>query len=136
MRPQALLAQTRIELLLTVRRAESLLVTLAIPLGILVFFSKVDAVTDLSDPVDFLVPGVLALAVMLQRLSALRHGAEAQARRLLRLLLLGRHALPADPAGPRLLRLTPAMPVGQPALARRKASLAWRQETTFMKAFT
>jgi ABC-2 type transport system permease protein len=63
-RPQALLAQTRIELLLTVRRAESLLVTLAIPLGILVFFSKVDAVTDLEDPVDFLVPGILALAVM------------------------------------------------------------------------
>jgi ABC-2 type transport system permease protein len=63
-RPQALLAQTRIELLLTVRRAESLLVTLAIPLGILVFFSKVDAVTDLERPVDFLVPGILALAVM------------------------------------------------------------------------
>ena len=51
-------------MLLTLRRSESLLVTLAIPLGILVFFSKVDAVTDLSDPVDFLVPGVLALAVM------------------------------------------------------------------------
>lgn len=64
MKPRALVAQTRIELLLTVRRAESLLVTLAIPLGILVFFSKVDAVTDLRRPVDFLVPGVLALAVM------------------------------------------------------------------------
>src|SRR3981081_3009441 len=63
-RPQAVLAQTRIELVLTLRRSESLLVTLAIPLGILVFFSKVDAVTDLSDSVDFLVPGVLALAVM------------------------------------------------------------------------
>ena len=36
-----------------------------IPLGILVFFTKVDAVnTTLQDPVDFLVPGVLALAVM------------------------------------------------------------------------
>jgi len=63
-KPGALVAQTRIELLLTVRRAESLLVTLAIPLGILVFFSKVDAVTDLERPIDFLVPGVLALAVM------------------------------------------------------------------------
>jgi ABC-2 type transport system permease protein len=61
----ALRAQTRIELLLTVRRAESLLVTLAIPVGILVFFAKVDAAnTSLDDPVDFLVPGVLALAVM------------------------------------------------------------------------
>ena len=37
-------AQARIELLLTLRRGESLIVTLVIPLGILVFFSKVDAV--------------------------------------------------------------------------------------------
>jgi ABC-2 type transport system permease protein len=63
-KPRALVAQTRIELLLTVRRAESLLVTLAIPLGILVFFSQVDAITDVERPIDFLVPGVLALAVM------------------------------------------------------------------------
>jgi ABC-2 type transport system permease protein len=62
---RALVAQTRVELLLTLRRGESLLVTLAIPLGILVFFSQVDAInTDLAEPVDFLVPGVLALAVM------------------------------------------------------------------------
>jgi len=61
----AIRAQTRIEMLLTVRRGESLLVTLVIPLGILVFFSSVDAVnTTYKDPVDFLVPGVLALAVM------------------------------------------------------------------------
>jgi ABC-2 type transport system permease protein len=61
----AIRAQTRIEMLLTVRRGESLLVTLVIPLGILVFFSSVDAVnTNYKDPVDFLVPGVLALAVM------------------------------------------------------------------------
>lgn len=64
MKPRALVAQTRIELLLTVRRAESLLVTLAIPVGILVFFSQVDAITDVDRPVDFLVPGILALAVM------------------------------------------------------------------------
>jgi ABC-2 type transport system permease protein len=52
-------------MLLTLRRGESLLVTLVIPLGILVFFSKVDAVnTTYKEPVDFLVPGVLALAVM------------------------------------------------------------------------
>jgi ABC-2 type transport system permease protein len=62
---KAVAAQTRIEMLLTVRRAESLLVTLVIPLGILVFFSTVDAVnTTYKEPVDFLVPGVLALAVM------------------------------------------------------------------------
>ena len=65
MKARAITAQTRIEILLTIRRAESLLVTIVIPLGILVFFTKVDAVnTTLQDPVDFLVPGVLALAVM------------------------------------------------------------------------
>jgi ABC-2 type transport system permease protein len=63
-RGTALVAQTRVELMLTVRRAESLLVTLGIPLGILVFFANVDAITDLRDPIDFLVPGILALAVM------------------------------------------------------------------------
>lgn len=62
---RAVLAQSRIELLLTVRRAESLLVTFAIPVGVLVFFAEVDAASsDLDDPVGFLVPGVLALAVM------------------------------------------------------------------------
>jgi ABC-2 type transport system permease protein len=65
MKAKAVAAQTRIEAMLTVRRGESLLVTLVIPLGILVFFSSVDAVnTTYKDPVDFLVPGVLALAVM------------------------------------------------------------------------
>jgi len=65
MKAKAVAAQARIEALLTVRRAESLLVTMVIPLGILVFFSSVDAVnTTYKDPVDFLVPGVLALAVM------------------------------------------------------------------------
>ena len=58
------LGQARIELLLTIRRGESLLVSLVIPIGILLFFSKVDAVNTIKDPVDFLVPGVLALAVM------------------------------------------------------------------------
>ena len=61
----AIAAQTRIELMMTLRRGESLLVTLVIPLGILVFFASVDAVnTSYKEPVDFLVPGVLALAVM------------------------------------------------------------------------
>ena len=59
---------------MTLRRGESLMVTIAIPVGILVFFGKVDALgssikgdpitTNFSDPVDFLVPGVLALSVM------------------------------------------------------------------------
>jgi ABC-2 type transport system permease protein len=62
---RAIAAQARVELALTLRRGESLLVAFAIPVGILVFFSEVAAITtDLSRPVDFLVPGVLALAVM------------------------------------------------------------------------
>ncbi len=64
MRTRALVAQTRAETRLQLRQGENLIVTLAIPLGILVFFAKVDAIsTDLA-PVDFLVPGVLSLAVM------------------------------------------------------------------------
>jgi ABC-2 type transport system permease protein len=64
-RVAAVRAQARVELLLTLRRAESLLVSLVIPVGILVFFGEVDALhTTLRDPVAFLVPGVLALAVM------------------------------------------------------------------------
>jgi len=64
-RRRAVVAQARAETLLQLRRGENLIVTLAIPLGILVFFAKVDAVsTDFAHPVDFLVPGVLSLAVM------------------------------------------------------------------------
>src|SRR6478735_2449749 len=65
MRRRALVAQTRAETILQLRRGENLVVTLAIPLGILVFFAKVDTIsTDFAHPVDFLVPGVLALSVM------------------------------------------------------------------------
>jgi ABC-2 type transport system permease protein len=61
---RAVLAQSRVELVLTLRRGESLVVSILIPVGILVFFAKVDVVPTLRDPVQFLVPGVLALAVM------------------------------------------------------------------------
>lgn len=58
-------AQTAMELKLLLRSGESLLVTFGIPLGILVFFSVVDVLpTGADDPVDFLVPGVLAISVM------------------------------------------------------------------------
>jgi len=62
----AIAAQTKVELAMTLRRGESLMVTIAIPVGILVFFGKVDALGSSikGDPIDFLVPGVLALAVM------------------------------------------------------------------------
>jgi ABC-2 type transport system permease protein len=62
---QALRAQSRIELLLTLRRGESLLLTFLIPVVLLAFFSKVDVLpTGDGDPIDFLFPGVLALAIM------------------------------------------------------------------------
>ncbi|MGZ4712117.1 MAG: ABC transporter permease [Acidimicrobiia bacterium] len=64
-RSRGIAAQTRVELMMTLRRGESLMVTLAIPVGILVFFGKVDALSAVKgDPIAFLVPGVLALAVM------------------------------------------------------------------------
>ena len=60
-----LVAQTRHELLLVLRNGEQLLLTLGIPVLLLVFFSLVDVLpTGTDDPVDFLAPGVLALAVM------------------------------------------------------------------------
>ena len=58
-------AQTAAEVRMTLRRGESLLLTLGIPVLLLVFFSLVDVLpTGTDDPVDFLAPGVLALAVM------------------------------------------------------------------------
>ncbi|MDQ1380995.1 MAG: hypothetical protein QOJ71_1714, partial [Actinomycetota bacterium] len=45
MKTGALAAQTRAETILQLRRGENLVVTLAIPLGILVFFAKIDSVT-------------------------------------------------------------------------------------------
>ena len=61
----ALGAQVNAELSLVRRNGEQLLVTLGIPLVLLAFFSLVDILpTDTTDSVDFLVPGVLALAVM------------------------------------------------------------------------
>ena len=65
MNRSAVAAQTKLELAMTLRRGESLLVTLAIPIGILVFFGKVNPLSSITgDPIDFLVPGVLSLAVM------------------------------------------------------------------------
>lgn len=62
---RALAAQTAAEIRMTLRRGESLLLTLGIPVLLLGFFSVVDVLpTRTRHPVDFLAPGVLALAVM------------------------------------------------------------------------
>lgn len=64
---KAYLSQLRTELTLASRQGEQLLVSLGIPLLILVFFSTVEVLplpTGVDDAVDFLAPGVLALAIM------------------------------------------------------------------------
>ncbi|MHB8329187.1 MAG: ABC transporter permease [Acidimicrobiales bacterium] len=60
-----LVAQTGAELGMTLRRGESLLLTMGIPVVLLVFFSEVHLLpTGTTQPVSFLAPGILALAVM------------------------------------------------------------------------
>ena len=61
-----LLSQTSIELSMTLRQGERVLVTLFIPIILLIFFSalKIIPVTRDESAVDFLLPGVLALAIM------------------------------------------------------------------------
>jgi len=64
---RALAAQVAAELRLTVRRGDAVLLNLAIPIGLLVFFSLVDVLpkpAGVKHAVDFLSPGILALAVM------------------------------------------------------------------------
>lgn len=62
---KALTAQTLMELRLTARRGENLLVTLVIPLLLLLFFASTNLFAASGQrPVDFLLPGILALAIM------------------------------------------------------------------------
>jgi len=63
MSARAVLAQARLETRLLLRSSESLLVTLGIPLGVLLFFSSVPVLPSGDvDAVTFLVPGVLGLS--------------------------------------------------------------------------
>ena len=63
---RSLLAQLRVEMLLASRRGESVLITLVVPVVLLVFFGAVapPGVGGDARPIDFLVPGLLALAIM------------------------------------------------------------------------
>ena len=61
----ATLNQTGMELRLTARRGENVLVMLVIPVVVLLFFATVGILPDIAGPpVDFLLPGALALAVI------------------------------------------------------------------------
>ncbi len=64
-RASAILAQVIVELRLTARRAENLLALAGIPVVVLVFFASTSVVRVPGDrPVDFLLPGAMALAVI------------------------------------------------------------------------
>src|SRR5438270_12802712 len=60
-----IIAQARVELLMTLRRGESILITLIVPVLLLVFFASLNIIpATKGKAVDFLLPGMLALAVM------------------------------------------------------------------------
>jgi len=60
-----LLSQLRMELAVIARNGEQLLVVIGIPTALLLFFSNIDLLsTSEQNNVDFLLPGILALAVM------------------------------------------------------------------------
>src|SRR6266568_4534738 len=60
-----ILAQTQVELLLTLRRGESVLITLIVPVLLLIFFASLNIVPATNGhAINFLLPGILALAVM------------------------------------------------------------------------
>ncbi|MFE4669065.1 ABC transporter permease [Streptomyces sp. NPDC056716] len=63
--PRMIAAQAVLETRMLLRNGEQLLLTVIIPTLLLVLFSTVDVVdTGAGEPVDFLAPGILALAVM------------------------------------------------------------------------
>ncbi|EPH42903.1 ABC transporter permease [Streptomyces aurantiacus] len=63
--PRMIAAQAALETKMLLRNGEQLLLTVVIPTLLLVLFSAVDIVdTGAGEAVDFLTPGVLALAVM------------------------------------------------------------------------
>ena len=73
MRP--LTAQLRAEMTLVFTNGETVILTLGIPVVFLWFFSAVHVLpTGTGRPVDFLVPGILALAVMSTAMTALGIG--------------------------------------------------------------
>ncbi|HTK09895.1 MAG TPA: ABC transporter permease [Ktedonobacteraceae bacterium] len=62
---QQILKQTQYELLLTSRRGENILVTLIIPILLLIFFASLNIVPTVDgSAINFLLPGILAVAIM------------------------------------------------------------------------
>lgn len=64
-RLRQILTQTKFELLLTLRRGENILITLIVPVILLIFFTSLNIAPAVNGhAVNFLLPGILALAVM------------------------------------------------------------------------
>ncbi len=60
-----ILTQIQFELLLTLRRGENVLVTLIVPVLLLIFFTSLNIVPAVNgSAINFLLPGILALAIM------------------------------------------------------------------------
>lgn len=64
-------ALASLELRLLARRGESLLVTLVIPVAVLLFFAGTSVIPNAARPVDFLLPGAIALAIVASGLVSL-----------------------------------------------------------------
>jgi ABC-2 type transport system permease protein len=61
----AFLAQTRAEIVLTLRRSESVLVAILVPVGLLVFFSVIPgSVPGSTEKVDTLLPGTISIGIV------------------------------------------------------------------------
>ncbi len=64
-RGRQILTQTSFELLLTLRRGENVLITLIVPVMLLIFFTSLNIIPTSNGPaINFLLPGILALAIM------------------------------------------------------------------------
>jgi ABC-2 type transport system permease protein len=132
---KGMLAQAKVELLLTLRRGESLLVTIGIPVGILAFFSLVDVLPHGSGrAVDFLVPGVLALSVISSAMTSLgiATGFERHAGVLRRLgtTPLGRGGLLAA----KMIALLATIAVQLAAVVAVGYALGWKPSGSFLAA--
>ena len=69
---RSLVAQTRAEVTMTIRRGETLLLTIGIPILLLVFFSLTRVVSTPGEHrINFIAPGILALCVLSTSLVAL-----------------------------------------------------------------
>lgn len=126
MRP--FIAQTRMELVMSLRQYESLLVTIFIPAGLLIFLTKVELYGLHEDRLGYVFPGVLAIATMAVSMVSLgiATGFERRYGVLKRLMMmpLSRPALVAS----KMSAVTGILILQITVLAACAAGLGWRPE--------